>query len=595
MNNVRIGIRLVLGFVLIALLTINLGYVGFSGLEDARQGLNKVSSIHLPSIEALARIRFNLRNIVVAQRTLLIPGQPKKELDFQHEALRKYRADYAEALKTYEAIPHPPAQKQALEEFKAILPKAKADNDSVFGLIDAWYAEPGNEQKRLAATEASMHLGRDSNKALMDAITRLFEISMKESREDRAQAEAESAKDERTMTLFMVGTPLLALLVGIFLTWSLTAPMRKAVAFASAVAQGRLDETLDLNQKDEIGQLADRLRDMVSALKAKIAEAEEKGRLAAVETEKARQAMAEAEEARVRAERAKAEGMLQAADRLSRVVEIVGSASEELSAQIEQSSRGTEVQAQRVGETSSAMGEMNATVLEVAKSASEAAHTTDEAKHEAEQGSVVVGKVVDEIGQVQAQALQLKTDMSLLGSQAEGIGRIMGVISDIADQTNLLALNAAIEAARAGDAGRGFAVVADEVRKLAEKTMAATKEVGEAVHGIQQGARTNAESVDKAVSLIQEATGQAQLSGEALRRIVTLVERAADQVQAIAAASEEQSAASEEINRSIEDVSRVSSETSAAMNQSAQAVGDLAQQAQELRTLIQEMQEEGKG
>jgi methyl-accepting chemotaxis protein len=595
MKNMRIGIRLVLGFVLIAVLTVNLGYIGYSGLEDAAQGLDKISHIHLPSVEALARIRFNLRNIVVAQRTLLIPGQPPKELDFQHEALKKYRADYGDALKTYEAIPHPQAQKQALEEFKTVLPKVKADNDKIFGLIDAWYAEPGSEQKRLAAVEASMHLGRDSNRALMEAITRLFEISMKESRTDREAAEAESAKDSRNMVLFMVGTPLLALLAGIYLTWSLTGPMKKTVGFASAVARGRLDENLDLNQKDEIGQLADRLREMVAALKDKIGEAEEKGRLAAVETEKARQAMAEAEAARVRAERAKAEGMLQAADRLSRVVEIVGSASEKLSAQIEQSSRGTEVQAQRVGETSAAMGEMNATVLEVAKSASEAAHTTDQARHEAEDGSVVVGKVVNEIGQVQTQALQLKADMATLGSQAEGIGRIMGVISDIADQTNLLALNAAIEAARAGDAGRGFAVVADEVRKLAEKTMAATKEVGEAVNGIQHGARTNADSVDKAVGLIQEATAQANLSGEALRRIVTLVERAADQVQAIAAASEEQSAASEEINRSIEDVSRVSSETSAAMNQSAQAVGDLAQQAQELRSLIQEMQAEGKG
>lgn len=58
--------------------------------------------------------------------------------------------------------------------------------------------------------------------------------------------------------------------------------------------------------------------------------------------------------------------------------------------------------------------------------------------------------------------------MEALKEQAQGVGRIMTVITDIADQTNLLALNAAIEAARAGDAGKGFAVVADEVRKLAE-------------------------------------------------------------------------------------------------------------------------------
>ncbi len=590
MKNIKIGIRLIVGFVLIALLTVNLGYIGYTGLDHTKEALDKVSKVYLVSADALAKIRFNLRNIMVAQRTLLLTDKDKAEQEHQHAALKNYRQDYAEAIRTLEALPRSEEEKRALTEFQALLPSAKQGNDRIFGLIDEWLKDPANEEKHLAAAQASMTLGRDLNNSIMDSIGKLFEINLKNSKRDQEAAEAQAQADSRNMVLFMVGTPLLALLAGIYLTWSLLTPLKKTVAFASAVAGGRLDQPLDLAQHDEIGQLADKLRAMVAALKDKIAEAEAKGREAAAETEKARQAMAQAEEAQARAERAKAEGMLQAADKLSRVVEIVGSASEQLSAQIEQSSRGAEVQAQRVGETAAAMGEMNATVLEVARSASEAAHTTDEAKHQAEDGAVVVSKVVAGIGQVQTQALGLKADMSTLGVQAEGIGRIMGVISDIADQTNLLALNAAIEAARAGEAGRGFAVVADEVRKLAEKTMTATKEVGEAIHGIQQGARTNIENVDQAVALIQEATDQANLSGEALHRIVNLVDQAADQVRAIATASEEQSAASEEISRSVEDVSRVSSETSSAMIQSAQAVGELSQQAQTLRALIQEMQ-----
>ncbi|WP_353118867.1 methyl-accepting chemotaxis protein [Nitratidesulfovibrio sp.] len=369
-------------------------------------------------------------------------------------------------------------------------------------------------------------------------------------------------------------------------------PIKKLEGYASTVAAGNLDDTLDLAQRNEIGKLADSLRTMVTSLKGKIAEADEKTRMANEESARAARAGREAEEARAAAVRARAEGMLQAAAKLESVVEIVTSASEELSAQVEQSSKGAESQSARVGETATAMEEMNATVLEVARNASQAAESAENAKGRAENGATLVTDVVRSIADAQTQALSLKTDMQSLGTQAEGIGQVMNVITDIADQTNLLALNAAIEAARAGDAGRGFAVVADEVRKLAEKTMNATREVGDAIRNIQHGTRRNIDNVEQAVQLIDTATGLANKSGEALQSIVQLVEVTSEQVRSIATAAEQQSATSEEINHSIEDISRISAETSDAMRQSSVAVTELARQSQEMKTVIDGMKRE---
>ncbi|SDF05428.1 methyl-accepting chemotaxis protein [Desulfovibrio legallii] len=401
------------------------------------------------------------------------------------------------------------------------------------------------------------------------------------------------AQQQRNVMLGLGITAVVLLLVVCLLTLEKVAirPLRKLEAYAGVVAGGDLNASLDLRLKNEIGKLADALRAMVANLKAKIAEADENTRKAQEESERAAQATAEAEAARAAAERAKAEGMLQAADQLEGVVGTVTTASEQLSAQVEQSSRGAERQSARASETATAMEEMNATVMEVARNAAEAADSAKTAKTKAADGAGVVAQVVDGIGHLREQALGLKDEMTVLGQQAEGIGQILGVISDIADQTNLLALNAAIEAARAGEAGRGFAVVADEVRKLAEKTMTATKQVGDAIHEIQSGTRKNVDNVEHVVEVVVGTTELAGKSGAALHEIVSLVDATAQQVQSIAAAAEEQSAASEEINHSIEDVNRISAETSEAMHHAAGSVADLARQAQVLRGLIEQMKQ----
>ncbi len=268
----------------------------------------------------------------------------------------------------------------------------------------------------------------------------------------------------------------------------------------------------------------------------------------------------------------------------------VAAASEQLSAQVEQVSRGAEMQRSRVESTATAMNEMNATVLEVARNAGNASEQSEDTRKKADGGAQLMDRMVKSINGVNTVALGLQDNMQELGKQAESIGGVMNVISDIADQTNLLALNAAIEAARAGEAGRGFAVVADEVRKLAEKTMQATQEVGASIQAIQQSAHTNINEVINAVKNINEATELADTSGQALGEIVALAGSSSSVVASIATAAEEQSATSEEINTALEEISRIVNETADGMTQASSAVQDLAHTAQELKSIMQRLQ-----
>ncbi|ATD80022.1 MULTISPECIES: HAMP domain-containing methyl-accepting chemotaxis protein [Desulfovibrio] len=328
---------------------------------------------------------------------------------------------------------------------------------------------------------------------------------------------------------------------------------------------------------------------MVSALKSNIERAQEESIRAQDAAEKAGIAQHAAEEAQARAENARREGLLDAAAQLEGVVNIIASASEELSAQIEQSSHGAAQQAGRIADTATAVEEMNVTVLEVARNASSGADLSGATQQKAREGEQITSQCQTAISDVQNDTMALKAGMDELSGHAQAINEIMTVISDIADQTNLLALNAAIEAARAGDAGRGFAVVADEVRKLAEKTMASTQDVGRAIRAIQESSRDGVHRMDAAVDKVNLATEFSLRSGDALKEILGLAEQTADQVRSIATASEQQSASSEEIARSVEHVNTIAGETAQAMGEASKAVSDLAAQAQELARIIESL------
>jgi methyl-accepting chemotaxis protein len=582
----KLRTKLLISFILVSLVTVVVGIIGtvkLRQIDEADSFLYTRVTVPLGEISDIAvsfqRMRIALRDEVEA--TDAATQQDRREV------IKQLRQRITDKMASFEKTIITDEGRKDFAELTKVREDYVASVDKILELDAAG--------KDAEAKSIISGAGKQAAQRYQKVIDKLVESKELQGKLVDTK-NSETASSASMLMYVLIGAGFAASIgLGLLLTGNVMAQLGEDPGYLSEVAGKIAGGDLDVTfrpQKTE-GGVYHVMQGMVKTMKGKIKEADQKTAEAAEQARLAKIATDEAHEARAAAERAKAEGMIAAAHQLEKVVEVVSSASEELSAQVEQSSRGAEAQAARVGETATAMEEMNSTVLEVAKNASQAAESTDSARKKASEGSQVVRQVVEGIGEMQRVSQTLKVDMEQLGKQAEGIGQVMNVISDIADQTNLLALNAAIEAARAGDAGRGFAVVADEVRKLAEKTMAATKEVGEAISGIQQGTRKNLENVEHSAHTVEQATGLAQKSGEALNEIVHMVENATDQVRSIATASEQQSATSEEINRSIEDINRISTETADAMRQSAQAVGELASQAQALRALIEKMKQGG--
>ncbi|MGE4551657.1 MAG: bacteriohemerythrin [Desulfovibrionaceae bacterium] len=381
---------------------------------------------------------------------------------------------------------------------------------------------------------------------------------------------------------------LAALLVLVTLRRDVVAPILGIRAFAVQVAGGDLKARLSGGYRSELGDLATALERMVAVLVEEAETVRRSSAEAARNAQEAQAAMARCSEDE-QSMRTLAESMQRAASQAEGISGHVSGAVDELSHEVEQVNQNVEIQRDRMTETATAMNEMNAAVTEVARNASDAARNAVTSREKAQTGVQGVRSAVESLRGIEGRVLSLKDSMNVFGEQAESIGQVLGVITDIADQTNLLALNAAIEAARAGDAGRGFAVVADEVRKLAEKTMAATRNVGDAIQGIQGQAQQNVQAVEGAASDMVASVRAASEAGDFMQEVLSIVQETSRQVESIATAAEEQSATSEEINRNVSEVTRIASETAEGMGRSAKALMEITGLIGELDAIVQGM------
>ncbi len=261
--------------------------------------------------------------------------------------------------------------------------------------------------------------------------------------------------------------------------------------------------------------------------------------------------------------------MAQSLESLAETVTETSVTIEEMTSSIEAVARNAEVLSGAASRGSLTVSEMAVAVKDVAKIAEEADRISQKASDDARTGDQAVTTAVQGIRALADTMENTTRVITGLGKRSQEIGRILEVIEEIADQTNLLALNAAIEAARAGEAGRGFAVVADEVRKLAERSVQATKEIGEVVRQVQQETTDAVDSAKAGAREAKQGMALADKAGEALRRILDSVTRSSALMAEIAASTARQSQASADVLRTVADMNSATDQVTSAVREQA--------------------------
>jgi len=498
MKNIKIGIKLLSSYLIIAILAGVVGIFGISKIheiEDSGGKMYKTMTIPISQIadmtDAFQRIRVNVREYIYTNNEtnrakfynrIFELDAMFDEASVEYEKTlfsvdgRKLWENSVEAMKVY--MEHMPELKQAIESVQVEEEKSNIDK--------ALFILTGDMQK--------------ANEDVQKSLDEMVHSKLTFAKENFEQNTIIADSATILMITIIIVAVVLAIVIGIVITQAVTKPLAKGVKYAEALASGDLTSTLDVEQKDEIGILANSLRNMVEKLKEVV------------------------------------EAVVNGANN-------IGSASEEMSSSSQEVSQGASEQASSAEEVSSSMEEMVSNIQQNTDNAQQTEKISAKAALDIIEGSNNVNQTVEAM---------------------KKIADKVAIISDIAFQTNILALNAAVEAARAGEHGKGFAVVAAEVRKLAERSQIAANEInGLSKSSVEiaekSGKLLNAivPDIQKTSKLVQEITAASIEQNSGADQINNAINQLNQVTQQNAAASEEMATSAEELSSQAEQLQEI--------------------------------------